>query len=265
MPCVTCPIYRPSAQPRQPHRPPVCDGDRRLLTSHLADLPTLHHRLTHPDPPPTANSDGRGHDPLAELLPAGPIPGRISPKVSISRTPPAPTPLDPIDLTLHLRNRPPVHDPHGDQTGHQPVLAILDAWVQDWRDTLWPDHTPPTPTVANYSRWLTDRLHDACDKHPAIDEFAAEIKHVRLVMRRALGETDPPPETDRYVGISCRRCDLRGVLHRRIGDEYVECRNCGVLSTETEIADWAALEAAHHRTRYTPQQLTALLRGHQPA
>src|SRR5690554_6207766 len=265
MSCIICHIYRPDSQPRLPHTPPACDGDRRLLDSHLADLPDLHHRLAEPEPEPVEDRWYPLHHPATRTRPAattlhraepldavggaGPVPGQSSkPRVSGSRERPAPVSLDQIDLTAPARpasRRVMVRAAAGlidgeDQIGHLSVATELDAWAREWRDTLWPDHHLPVPTVAVLVDCLRHRLDDAIDQHPALDEFAADIRDLRSALRGALGETDPRPETDRYVGITCRRCDLRAVLMRRPGDAYIECGSCGILYTEDELADWTS-------------------------
>lgn len=285
--CILCAVYRPDADPRQPNLPPVCDGDRRLLDRHLGDVAEMYGRLVHPDPPDT---DDRTYiltveqklpggaeitryeveydaDPTAPIGGAGPVRGESrQPRVSGSAEPAAPAPLDALDLTLPARQATRSLFARGalgldpDQVGTLSVATILDTWVRDWRDTLWPDHSLPTPTVADLTVWLRNRVDDVCNQHPAVDEFAAEIRELRSALRGVLGETEAQPETDRYEGISCRRCDLRGVLMRRPGDTYIECGNCGVLSTEEELADWAARLAGYHRSIRTPEEIAELLR-----
>lgn len=274
--CVTCAVYRPDAQPRPPWLPPVCDGDRRLLDTHLGELPRLHDRLAEPEPVevddrwyPLAAEAGRlaRVDPLAAVGGAGPVPGQSGkPRVSGSRERPAPLPLDRIDLTAPARpasRRLMVRATLGlvdDQTGHLSVATELDAWVRDWRETLWPDHHQPVPTVSELAGWLRNRLVTAIAQHPAIDEFAAEIRDLRNTLRGQLGETDPQPETMRFKGVTCRSCDLRGFLMRRPGDEYIECGHCGLLYTEAEYADWRDRLAGYERAIRGPEKVAELLR-----
>jgi|SRR5690554_565979 len=277
MQCVTCPIYRPDTEPRQPYRPPVCDSDRRLLASHLSDIPDLHQRLSETTPAP-ANSPSpaetpngtvtwRGVDPVADTLPAGPIPGQTrQPRVSGSKQPPAPTSLERIDLTLPARPASRALHARGvlgldpDQIGTLSVATILDTWVRDWRKTLWPEQRLPVPTVAELARWLRDRVEDACNHHPRIDEFAAEIKDLRHTLRAHLGETTAQPETERYKAVACQKCDLRGVLMRRPGSDYIECGNCGNLYTENEYAHWRDRLAGYEKSKRTPAEIADLLR-----
>lgn len=277
--CCTCSVYRPDADPRLPNRPPVCDGDRRLLDSHLGEIPDLYDRLPDEEPAdldehtymlahPTHGEREYAADPLAVLGGAGPVRGRSSqPRVSGSKEPPAPTSLDRIDLTLPARPASRRLFARGqlgldlDQIGTLSTATILDTWVRDWRDTLWPDQHLPVPTVPELARWLRNRADEACDKHPAIDEFADEIKDLRRALRRQLGETTAQPDTERYRGIACQKCDLRGVLMRRPGSEYVECGSCGLLLTEEELADWTARLAGYERSVRPAEEIAESLRG----
>jgi hypothetical protein len=276
--CYTCPIYRPDEQKaRTPARPPVCDGDRRLLDSHLWDIPDLYERLPDEQPAPanapylvelpSGTLEQRGFDPVADLLPAGPVRGLSrQPRVSGSKEPPAPTSVDRIDLTLPARQGSVAlwaraefgQDP--DQDGILSVATILDCWVRDWREALWPDHSLPAPTVPELARWLRNRVEDACDQHPAIDEFAAEMKDVRYALRRELGETEAQPETEPYKGVACQKCDLRGVLMRKPGQDYIECKNCGMLMTGPEYEYWRDRLAGFERSQRRPDEIAEVLR-----
>lgn len=277
--CTTCSVYRPDTNPRIPERLWVCNGDRRLLDSHLWEIPDLHARLVDEDPPPSANApylvelpngvaQRRGVDPLADRLPAGPVRGLSrQPRVSGSHEPPAPTSLERIDLTLPSRpgcRRLFARGVLGldeDQTGSLSTATILDTWARDWRDRLCPDQRLPVPTVPELARWLRNRADDACNEHPAIDEFAAEIKDLRHSLRRQLGETAAQPETERYRGVACQKCDLRGVLMRRPGSHYIECGNCGLLMTDEELADWEARLAGYERSVRPADEIADALRG----
>lgn len=278
--CLLCPVYRPDAEPRHPNRMPVCDADRRLVAAHLADVGDLHHRLTHPDALPVADHlyevydrcgellGVRHAEPLAPMGGAGPVPGESRrPRVSGSTPePPAPTPLGALDLTLPAREASRALYARGqlgldpDQVGTLSAATILDTWVRDWRGTLWPDHTLPVPTVAALVGWLRLRVEDACDQHPAVDDFAAEIRELRGSLRGALGDVDAQPETDQFEGVACRRCDLRGVLLRRPGDIYIECGNCGLLYSDDEYEAWRNQLAGYERSIRTADEIDDLLR-----
>lgn len=292
--CILCPIYWPDAPPRLPDRPPVCEGDRRRIDRDLADIADLHGRLQNPDPPPVDNRRytkpdraGTPHeyraDPLAAVNGAGPIPGRTpQPSVSGSRDRTTPAQLDVVDLTAAARPAA-VHIRYGvdrktnkdwaplggdpDQIGHLSAATILDHWVSDWRAAFWPEQHLPVPTVADLVAWLRaghtpdgpgPRVDTACDQHPAIDEFAADIRRLRNALRAALGETPPRPEL--VHGVACRSCDTRAVL-RLPGDTYeAECGTCGLLYTRAELTDWTGRLGQYERSQRSPEDVRALLR-----
>ena len=200
--CVVC-------RRRPPQHPHVCDGCRKRLHNTLAEIVDLY-----------------------ALLPGAMVPGSATgEKVSGTREAPLPLRVDPLDLSLPLRGGGVVHDPDGDQTGMVPVVWTLDTWVRDWRDTLWPNHRLPAPTVATLCGWLRNRLDDACDQHPAIAEFAGDITRVHTDLRRVLGLL---PLRHR-LHAPCPQCDML-TLYRDDGADYVECGSCGRVWSEDEYA-----------------------------
>lgn len=136
-----------------------------------------------------------------------------------------------------------VHDPHGDQTGQLPVIPRLDSWVADWIGRRRAGEHRPLPTVPVLCGWLLDRLDWACQGHPAIDDFAGEVRGILGTLRAVNGHTSARPE--QMVGVPCKRCDLVS-LHRAPGDHYIACSNpdCGLLLTQDEYAAWVRLLAA---------------------
>jgi hypothetical protein len=156
-------------------------------------------------------------------------------RVSGSREAPLPLAVDALDLTLPARAAT-VHDPHGDQHGHQPVATILDTWVRDWaghrREHL------PEPTVAILAGWLRDRTEWACDQHPAVDEYADELRGLVRTLRIITG-------TARLVvrlPTPCPDCDLLSLI-RQDGADHVECTQCRRLWTEDEYRRLAVVLA----------------------
>ncbi len=122
--CLTCPVIRPESAARDPHRPPVCDGDRGLLDRWLGDINRLVAEIETPEP---AIVDRRQHerfgvayfeggirhtfsrgirpsDPLAALGGVAPIDSRNSqPSVTGSRDRALPVNTNRIDLTAPAR------------------------------------------------------------------------------------------------------------------------------------------------------------------
>lgn len=294
--CVTCPILRREGEPhRVPHRLPVCDGDRWTISRHLADIDRLHRDLLNPEPAEFDNRkyehrwhvtvDDQQHemrewrraDPLAAVGGVAPIPSRNrQPSVSGSREKPVPVRLDVLDLTGPARRFNPTRDaqdrPHqrpSDAAGHLSVASILDSWVRDWRDTLWPDQHLPAATVADMAGWLRAgadednpgvRIDEACDRHPAIDEFAADVKALRGALRSAAGETEPPQED--CDGVECQRCSLRLLKWRTDGIDGVECTNPACLRTFTreEYTTWVRRLGGYERSQRTDEEVVGLLR-----
>lgn len=270
--CITCPVIRPGTDPRQPHQPPVCDGDRTLIDRWLGDIGRLHSILTEPEPPivdqrrhnryataylpggtrHTWNKGSYPSDPLAALGGVAPINSRSkAPAVTGSRERPIPIRADLHDITAPLRgtNLTTAGRQHpDDHIGHLPATTVLDGWVRSWRDTLWPGHHLPDGTVTELVKWLRARLTDACDRYPIIDEFAGEIRALHNTLRAMAGETDPQPE--RCEGVACKRCDMQMLFRRADGSGDVDCLNpaCAAVYREDEYADWTKTLAAEPRT-----------------
>jgi ribosomal protein S27E len=211
--CVVCPQLRPG-EPRIYERPQVCEGCRSRLRSLLAELLESYVQVK------LLKSTGGGA------------------KVSGSRTPPLPLAVDSLDLTLPSHTAA-VHDDYGDQVGHPSVASVLDSWARDWQ-TYRPELLP-APNVSSLVGWLTDRLEWACDSHPAVDDFAAELRTLVGVVRSAAGLTRP--KADLKLGVPCRDCE-RVTLFRWPGSDYVECGSCSVLMTPAEYERWTQLISA---------------------
>lgn len=301
--CILCRVYRPGSPPRLVNRPPVDDGCRLRLYSHIGDIADLTVRLMNPEPAEVddrwyevvdrkgkATGEWRRADPVAGLGGAGPLSARaLRPPVSGSRAAPAPVDLNVVDLTAPARPasakdtlipatvpervvvvservvvtaagpvveetaypvlaRRPVLDEQGqpklvasgDQVGHQSAASLLDLWVRDWRDTLWPGLHLPVPTVVELTAWMRvhGRVDEACDRHPAMVQCAAELRGLRSALYAAVGEGDPVPEV--LWGSLCKSegCDEVSQLIRSPGSDYIECDACGRLYTEQEYRDW---------------------------
>src|SRR5690349_5652729 len=164
--CVVC-------QRRQFDRAQVCQGDRIWLDRTLLEIVELY-----------------------ALLPANLAPGRHhGQRVSGSREAPLPLRVDPLDLLMPARAAT-VHDTYRDQVGQVSIASVLDSWVRDWRDVRDRGEGLPTPTVVDLARWLGNRLEWAADLHPAVDEFAAELRKMRGGLAAVVGV-----KSDRvYVG-----------------------------------------------------------------
>ena len=217
--CVCCPQLR-QGEPRIYERAQVCEGCRARLRSMLAEVVELYQDLD---------------------LEKGSASGQ---RVSGSRTPPLPLRVDPLDLSLPAPTGRQRWEPNNwprDQVGHISVATLLDSWVRDWIDVLGLRETPPA-LVGTMAGWLTNRIDLGSKDHPAIDDFAAEIRDLLQTLRRTVGTSEVRPE---HLDVPCRRCDLLD-LHRLPGEDRVECGSCGDLLTEDEYRRWVGLVAAEH-------------------
>ncbi len=215
--CVVCTHHHPE-------RGMVCEACRTWADGILRDIAELHAQL-----------------------PAALIPGASSHE-HVSGTPEAPLPLQvaPLDLgmparalTLTAAGR----QHRDDQIGDLSVASVLKTWADYWREYLYRER-PPRPTVPHLVRWMRDRLHWACDNHPAIDECVAELRDLRGRLRVVLGQTSPKGE---LLRVPCSKCDQL-TLHRRPGDDRVHCQDddCAAILYPDEYERWTQLLAAHH-------------------
>lgn len=177
---------------------------------------------------------------LYPLLAAATTPGQgtAGPHVSGSREAPVPVLLHVVDLAAPADDRT-VSDPYGDQTGAVSIASVLDGWVSDWIDHRRKGEHQPLPTVPELARWLLVRVDDACDTHPAVDEFAREVFGLVCAVRVAL-QISRRPES---LHTPCPTCEMLS-LKRAPGADHVECRNCGRLWTEDEYARLAVVAAS---------------------
>lgn len=183
---------------------------------------------------------------LYALAPSAVIPTRGGgPKVSGSREAPVPARLDVVDLLDQARVPNPsdqAREHPEDQIGHHSVATALDQWVRDWITYDWchGDHLP-VPTVSTLVGWLRVRLEDACDRHPAIDDFAVEIRQVRSILSGALRST-------RHSGEPIGRCPIQFDSGERCGatlyaEPYVDHISCPRCGTNWPRVKWLALAA----------------------
>lgn len=221
--CVVCPVYRPVSKPRLPDFAPVCTPCRDRVTSELGQIPDLY-----------------------ALIPASLEPGTgTGVKVSGTRTAPIPVRLEALNLLVGAPGH--VADGNGDQHGPIPPIVVLDQWVADWLTYPWSrsDHAP-VPTISTLTGWLLLRLDDALDQHPAIDDFAREIRDTL----RAIRAVTEPQRTGEYIG-KCpaklrdeSRCNTR--LYADPYLDQVACSRCGSTWARRQ---WLALAAAQDDVR----------------
>jgi Zn ribbon nucleic-acid-binding protein len=140
----------------------------------------------------------------------------------------------------------PVMVPAGDQIGELSVTALLDSWAQVWLERRrGRGERGPRRSVEALTRWLYDRVDDACDDGYAIADWHAELGHLVAILRAVNGLT----EHDEYLdGVACPHCDRRS-LWRTNGSEWIECANCPHLMSADEYrrhTQW--LVSVRHRS-----------------
>lgn len=89
------------------------------------------------------------------------------------------------------------------------VLAALESWERDWRETMHITAADQPATLTNVTGWLGRNLNWATRHHPAFDDFWRELRTLHGWLERAAGDTVRP-----VVGfVDC--IDCRGVRLRR--------------------------------------------------
>jgi hypothetical protein len=103
------------------------------------------------------------------------------------------------------------------------------------------------PTVPALVRWLTVRCGWACDEHPAVDDFADEMRELLAELRRA--NEDGPVYAEPIKAVPCSGCDAVA-LFRPVKSSYrAECGMCGKLYTDDEYGRWTGLLAAQAQAK----------------
>ncbi len=208
--CVTCPVLRGrhrdgdcrcgGCRPRRPDRPPVCEGCRAHLERMLTEIPDVLLGI-----------------PYARIWGAS----EIKSKAYESKPP--------IDVEA-------LGDLAGIGLGSP--LGVLDGWARDWAETR--RERLPLPTLYSVTTWLTVRLEWACDQHPAVDEFAQDVRQLRQRLRRWEERQDGSP-----VGPCPRRPDDQRCGGRLVADPYertITCPRCGAV-WDRETGGWVQLVA----------------------
>lgn len=213
------------------------------------------------------------HDPIRQALPsAARGQAGAGEKVTGGREEPIPVSLDLVDLTAPARAGSLL--PHAnaelhqhaaivartrtlerheyaaawtDQIGHLSVATELEQWVIDWIYARDQHEHRPRPVVGELVTWLANRIPWACDHHPAVDEFAVGMKHIRSTLRAlVLGRPETPQKCE---GVPCSGCDML-TLHQHPGSQWrAECGNpdCRKVLTEQEFHRWTGLIAKGRR------------------
>ena len=111
------------------------------------------------------------------------------------------------------------------------LFGVLTTWVRDWCET-YVLAGPKRADLTSLTGWLRAHLPHAANSHPAIDDFADEIRTLAQRGRRLAGEV---PERGQRV--PCPTDDCTRTLRIRTADleETVRCRSCGIQRTSGQI------------------------------
>lgn len=125
-----------------------------------------------------------------------------------------------------------------DQVGHLSLATTLETWIRDWCERRDQGEGGPVMRVDQMCQWLYNRLDWACSEHPAIDEFADEIRSYRSTMVGLLGLIE---KVDYKDGIACPKCNERALFQRaggvRDGSLWIECGRCPAILSPVEYAE----------------------------
>jgi hypothetical protein len=214
--CITCPKLRPADKPRLPNARPVCDGCREHIRRDLRELPDAYAQV-------------------ADAL----EPGRHgTQRMSTAFSSRLPTAL----AALNLLGPGSLDAPYDrDQIGDHPPLYLLDQWVINWRHTrAMLEHHPPA-TMTAITTWLLNRLDWALDRHPAADDFAADLTRITRTVR-AVTQTGHTRGEDAGLCPATTRDDTRCGTRLRV-DPYADVITCGRCGTSwhRRRGDWLRL------------------------
>lgn len=113
-----------------------------------------------------------------------------------------------------------------DQIGHEPVARMLAFWAEDWSNRpIW------SADAASVAHFLRRGLRWACASHPAIDEFARELRGIYASLRVALHRD---LSGHRYAAPA--PCCGQRTLIRYPGADWIECGPCEALYDEEDYA-----------------------------
>lgn len=251
----------PTCHRRDPRVQQLCDVCRSRLRAWVFDLTDLHAQLSEGEP---SVRDYRGtrivvdddmkpidevphYDHVSNVLPAGGGPSgfRLGP-ITGSRERRLPINEDAADLTGPVRaGGLAVLDE--DAVGHVSVASVLDFWVEDWRTWRSAGERRPSPTVPEIVRWLLDRLDDAMDHSPSVDEFFHAVRRLYGALKAQLGQVDIP---DYKRGVPCRNCLALTLVHQP-GSDRIECGSCDALldffEYDTHVRSLSAEQVAARR------------------
>jgi len=174
-------------------------------------------------------------------------------RVTGTPEPTIPPRVDVIDLTGHARlgsRGPYVRAFLGlddDQAGPLAVATRLDVQVHDWI-TYLPHARLPHATITAMVTWLLVWLDTACDDHPGIDEFAADLLGIVRDVHAAQRTGGPGEKVGRCPTVLRDESTCATTLR---ADPYLNRIACPRCSTtwNRETGGWQRLRARQDDTR----------------
>lgn len=117
------------------------------------------------------------------------------------------------------------------------LFGVLTTWVRDWMD-IYALAGPRRGDLTSITGWLRAHLDHAANSHPAIDDFADEIRKLAQRGRRLAGEVP-----DHGQRVPCPTDDCGRTLRVRTADidERVRCHKCGIERTAGQLLAIAML------------------------
>lgn len=226
--CCVCAQLRPNHQPRRYDTPNACNGCRRHLATMLDEIPDRYAKL--PANLIRSSSGWNARVTGGEVTAALPF-------------------VEDVHDLLGAVDERTAHD-QAEQVGYRSVATILYGWVRDFcgirdRGETGVATTDPSPLIVGImARWLRERVDWACDQHPAVDEFAADMRRLHHALGRFTGSKEPKPEP--CLGVPCKRCDFKALVKLADGSGDVECQNpdCRMVYRADEYERWVRLVAA---------------------
>ncbi|MFD4912815.1 hypothetical protein ACFWNR_06285 [Streptomyces virginiae] len=166
----------------------VHDGCQQKIRQNLIDLPGLYAALADALQPTRRGDGGRA---------------------SSGRTAPIPCNLEALDLRA--------------RGGIEGVLATWSADLCEREQWQLPQYGTVEGAVHGYADLLLRNLTMICDEHPAVREFASEIRQIAGQASRLVTGEKPA----RRIPVSCAEPDCYTVLSVTIDTPGVRCHGCG--------------------------------------
>jgi len=128
------------------------------------------------------------------------------------------------------------------------MFGTLTSWIRDWCD-VYALAGPKRADLTSITGWLRAHLPHAANSHPAITDFASEIRTLAQRGRRLAGEV-----SDRGQRYPCPTDECGRTLYVRMDDleAYVHCPRCDVSRKAAHL-----LALAVRADAWVPEQSAA--------